>query len=636
MQENGQSSDLGYFNLYGVSFELIFSVASLKQLEESQKLAQGISEDNGVKEELMEDAEAKLTIEERFQEAQMQREIAEKMEALDNQATGLDGDAEIDPQLAAAAQDQDGMDEEDLLKGDANKAVSDEYRTANIRVIDGIEFERVGDDWFPVTTKDPKERSQEEKKIVALERVEKAAMRTSRRDQMVQKLMLAGLPEEQAKLVVESKLQGKLADVNVKKGKHGGGQAQAGGLGLTVTEMRGKGAADSIETAEEQAVRMAVEADKELFDDSSEQAKFKSWFDRKSVRDRLDERRFINCADKQNPEIPSTEGLRVVPPLKAEQFLWKPNPEPVNGTEEFLAGPVALEAAVMANAAAQLDVSRAPVMARMWGKCALVGNSGMLRMSNFGKSIDSHDTVLRINQAPVLGYSRRVGTMVTHRVFNRLWARLYYTGQTQSQKKNKVQEQYPLETNLTLLITRATLKEYGLLAAQLADTRPDVLAARISSRACSMAQPLLEGYRERLCHQGFGPYKGLNVPSSGWVAGHMLLQLCTSVSVYGFGVEGMQKASRGLPTGMEEKLGRVYEAVQKRNITYHYFSGLGSRKEGNDVHSFDTEEKTFEALSNAGYLTFCRYREGDDEHNWRCGCQDPTGESCMPEVLDDG
>jgi hypothetical protein len=53
----------------------------------------------------------------------------------------------------------------------------------------------------------------------------------------------------------------------------------------------------------------------------------------------------------------------------------------------------------------------------------------------------------------------------------------------------------------------ASVKEYGLLTQQLAETRPDILAVRISSRACSMAQPVLEEYRERLCKSGFGPYK---------------------------------------------------------------------------------------------------------------------------------
>lgn len=65
-----------------------------------------------------------------------------------------------------------------------------------------------------------------------------------------------------------------------------------------------------------------------------------------------------------------------------------------------------------------------------------------------------------------------------------------------------------------------------------------------------------------------------------------------------------------------------------RNITYHYFVGMGARSVGNDVHSFDTEEQTFQALSDAGYLQFCRWREGEDMHNWRCGCQDDSGTAC--------
>jgi len=42
----------------------------------------------------------------------------------------------------------------------------------------------------------------------------------------------------------------------------------------------------------------------------------------------------------------------------------------------------------------------------------------------------------------------------------------------------------------------------------------------------------IEEYRERLCKAGFGPYKGLNVPSSGWVAANMMTQLCTKAGAY--------------------------------------------------------------------------------------------------------
>ena len=76
-----------------------------------------------------------------------------------------------------------------------------------------------------------------------------------------------------------------------------------------------------------------------------------------------------------------------------------------------------------------------------WGRCAVVGNSGLLRFSEYGKAIDSHDVVVRINQAPIRGYSRRVGLKVTHRVFNRLWTRAYYLSPSKLKRTNKEKEE---------------------------------------------------------------------------------------------------------------------------------------------------------------------------------------------------
>ena len=65
---------------------------------------------------------------------------------------------------------------------------------------------------------------------------------------------------------------------------------------------------------------------------------------------------------------------------------------------------------------------------------------------------------------------------------------------------------------------------------------------------------------------------------------------------------------------------------------------LGARSEGNDVHSFDTEERAFEALGNAlEHVTFCKYKKGAGDRNWACGCQSPEGaEGCRPEKLPAG
>eukprot|EP00976_Prorocentrum_cordatum_P072208 1180627-Prorocentrum_minimum.AAC.1 len=44
------------------------------------------------------------------------------------------------------------------------------------------------------------------------------------------------------------------------------------------------------------------------------------------------------------------------------------------------------------------------------GTCAIVGNAGHLRLTEFGNSIDSHDVVIRLNAAPTIGYEKFVGT----------------------------------------------------------------------------------------------------------------------------------------------------------------------------------------------------------------------------------
>ncbi|XP_072013624.1 CMP-N-acetylneuraminate-beta-galactosamide-alpha-2,3-sialyltransferase 2-like [Amphiura filiformis] len=49
-------------------------------------------------------------------------------------------------------------------------------------------------------------------------------------------------------------------------------------------------------------------------------------------------------------------------------------------------------------------------------RCAVVGNSGNLRGSKYGKLIDSHDMVIRINKAKVKGFEEDVGHKDTHRI----------------------------------------------------------------------------------------------------------------------------------------------------------------------------------------------------------------------------
>ena len=56
------------------------------------------------------------------------------------------------------------------------------------------------------------------------------------------------------------------------------------------------------------------------------------------------------------------------------------------------------------------------------------------------KAIDSHDVVVRINQAPIEVQSTR-WIKVTHRVFNRLWTRAYYLSPSKLKRTNEKEEE---------------------------------------------------------------------------------------------------------------------------------------------------------------------------------------------------
>lgn len=60
-----------------------------------------------------------------------------------------------------------------------------------------------------------------------------------------------------------------------------------------------------------------------------------------------------------------------------------------------------------------------PYLSRQFGKCAVVGNSGDLLKTKFGKEIDGYDAVFRENGAPIENYTEFVGSKSTFRLLNR-------------------------------------------------------------------------------------------------------------------------------------------------------------------------------------------------------------------------
>ena len=55
--------------------------------------------------------------------------------------------------------------------------------------------------------------------------------------------------------------------------------------------------------------------------------------------------------------------------------------------------------------------------------CAVVGNSGILKIQNHGTDIDSNDAVFRVNHSPVKMFSAFVGSKTTYHVSSSHWIR---------------------------------------------------------------------------------------------------------------------------------------------------------------------------------------------------------------------
>lgn len=221
-----------------------------------------------------------------------------------------------------------------------------------------------------------------------------------------------------------------------------------------------------------------------------------------------------------------------------------------------------------------------------FGSCAIVGNGGSLKLTELGQAIDSHDIVVRINHAPVKGFEKRVGQRTTMRVMNSLWTSNYGSGRY---KKLSL----PLETGVTLLVSRSTGHAFDKLVAQMHKFRPDVKVLQISSRLVTAARRLLVAYRVKLCNLGYGPYSGGTTPSSGYVAVYIMQKLCKSTTLYGMGL------------------------TRNVSVPYHYFRGVGSRKEGNPVHSFRTENTLLNAMESTSLFEICRFQisSGNNQGN---------------------
>eukprot|EP00873_Tetraselmis_striata_P036288 jgi/Tetstr1/456552/TSEL_043274.t1 len=252
-------------------------------------------------------------------------------------------------------------------------------------------------------------------------------------------------------------------------------------------------------------------------------------------------------------------------------------------------------------------------------RCAVVGNSGHLRLSRYGANINTFDIVMRTNQAPIKGYAKYVGTKTTFRLINRSITKTYRRAMVSYQRRNRstpsgrrlLQEltaealekgrigrtlqqggiSYPLEPNVTMiLITEAKSRASDAVqfARAIKPVRPDVKILVSSGKLRRASEELLVNWtrRQKFCIGRDTGKNNQNRGTTGLLAVTTMVKLCKEVVVYGFG--------------------------QPRNGTsaagYHYYSGLKARtwrSKSSSVHNFPGEGSVIRNLVNQGVIDMC-------------------------------
>ncbi|XP_061110300.1 CMP-N-acetylneuraminate-beta-galactosamide-alpha-2,3-sialyltransferase 2-like [Conger conger] len=172
--------------------------------------------------------------------------------------------------------------------------------------------------------------------------------------------------------------------------------------------------------------------------------------------------------------------------------------------------------------------------------CAVVGNSGNLKGSDYGALIDANDFVIRMNRAPILGYEKDVGNRTTHRV-------MYPESATNLQK----------DTSLLLIPFKTLDLEWitsALTTGTVKRTRSPVMAKiNADKNKVLIYNPTFLKYVHEVWLERHG-----TSPSTGFLTLMFAIHVCDEVNVFGFGAakDGTwqhywekTKLSRERPTG---------------------------------------------------------------------------------------
>lgn len=248
-----------------------------------------------------------------------------------------------------------------------------------------------------------------------------------------------------------------------------------------------------------------------------------------------------------------------------------------------------------------------PATRARFERCAVVGNAGHLTGTRYGRAIDAHDVVIRLNQAPTAGYEEIVGSKATLRLINKEWL-VKYADNT---------PWLPWERGVVLL-SRGDNEERvgrGKYAPALSnvETRKKLLAAAARRKVQVMRanKRIVESAWRKIEKQETCEPSGFKCPqckpSSGFLAVAISLALCNQVSVYGMA-------------------GSRFVQANKPQYPYHYYNFKGTQlKQGYAGHAFSSELSLIRKADDVGALRMCHDDNAVEPPPGAAACaNDPT------------
>ena len=255
------------------------------------------------------------------------------------------------------------------------------------------------------------------------------------------------------------------------------------------------------------------------------------------------------------------------------------------GTNGERCGPAGFQR-ILRNIIGSVSVSRAS--ATDLGSCAVVGSGGQLRGSGYGRIIDGHTSIIRFNQAPIVGFEADVGSRTSVRILS--------DGTYDADLATAWGEE-----NSTLVFNGVNFHSYHFLEAMLTRTATDgegderdlpvlvgpVRRERLQGILPSFLAHVSEGW---LNIGGADPhrrkYVGL-VPSTGLTGILWALDACSSISTFGFGRQPGKPA--------------FYFKIDKEKHPSHHLFAQDPNKE--TYHDWGFERDLIQDLDDEGLLT---------------------------------